>query len=219
MVQAGWPPTQAAAVMLVTSSGPMALARGVRNHSPTFAASSYALSEALWARARAIRSPAPPAFASLRGTFGLVSADECWLQLLADDAAPGRTSFTTTAVVLASSDPATFPDEESVSAQRPPRHAPDPRLTASPPPPQVRVPLQRLGSVACELTDGPVVCFESSNDGCLLRSLIQTSPTGFALPPLARVTLVDVRGPGEWASPDGKAVSRTCFVCRVCYPY
>ena len=47
----------------------------------------------------------------------------------------------------------------------------------------------------------------------------QTSPTGFALPPLARVTLVDVRAPGEWASPDGKAVSRTCFVCRVCYPY
>ena len=81
------------------------------------------------------------------------------------------------------------------------------------------MPLQRLGSVACELTDGPVVCFESSNDGCLLRSLIQTSPTGFALPPLARVTLVDVRAPGEWASPDGKAVSRTCFVCRVCYPY
>ena len=135
MVQAGWPPTQAAAVMLVTSSGPMALARGVRNHSPTFAASSYALSEALWARARAIRSPAPPAFASLRGTFGLVSADECWLQLLADDAAPVRTSFTTTAVVLASSDPATFPDEESVSAQRPPRRAAVPRLTASPPPP------------------------------------------------------------------------------------
>ena len=136
MVQAGWPPTQAAAVMLVTSSGPMALARGVRNHSPTFAASSYALSEALWARARAIRSPAPPAFASLRGTFGLVSADECWLQLLADDAAPGRTSFTTTAVVLASSDPATFPDEESVSSPHPPRRAPAvPRRTAAPPPP------------------------------------------------------------------------------------
>ena len=77
------------------------------------------------------------------------------------------------------------------------------------------MPLQRLGSVACELTDGPVVCFESSNDGCLLRSLIQTSPTGFALPPLARVTLVDVRAPGEWASPDGKAMSRVLRLPRL----
>ena len=81
------------------------------------------------------------------------------------------------------------------------------------------MPLQRLGSVACELTDGPVVCFESVADGALLRSLIQTSPTGFTLPPLARVTLVGVRQPGEWLAPDGKAVGRICFVVRVCYAY
>ena len=178
--------------MLVTSSGPMALARGVRNHSPTFAASSCALSEALWARARA--GSAPPAFASLRGTFGLVSADECWLQLLADDAAPGRTSFTR----RRSSSPPPTP-RPSRMRNRCARNAR--RAAPTPSPPLLPVPgaraLQRLGSVACELTDGPVVCFESSNDGCLLRSLIQTSPTGFALPPLARVTLVDVRGPGS----------------------
>ena len=161
MVQAGWPPTRGGrrdARHFVRPDGPRA-----RRPEPLADLRRLELRsfEALWARARAIRSPAPPAFASLRGTFGLVSADECWLQLLADDAAPGRTSFTTTAVVLASSDPATFPDEESVRARRPPRRAPP--SPASPPllpRPRCACPCSVLGSVACELTDGPVVCFE-----------------------------------------------------------
>ena len=52
----------------------------------------------------------------------------------------------------------------------------------------------------------------------LLRSLIQTSPTGYVLPPLATVTLLEVHAVGEWCF-KGVPIWRRCYSVRVSAPY
>ena len=54
--------------------------------------------------------------------------------------------------------------------------------------------------------------------GDQLRTLLQTSPTSFALPPLVTVTLVACLEPGEWDVGEG-AIWQRCMCVRVAAAY
>ena len=204
MVDAGWAPLQASAVMLLLACGSAALGHSIRNKSDTFAASAHALFDALRQRAWGISTPAPPTFASIEGIFGLASADPAWCSLLANDVSIGH-SFVTSAPIQACLHPSRLPtpDEADFGAaghgqgQQPHGVGSNGSATFS----SLSSPLHRAASAACELRfGGPIVCFLSEVrdlQGDCLRTLIQTSPISYALPPLSRVTLVAMHGPGE----------------------
>ena len=79
------------------------------------------------------------------------------------------------------------------------------------------VPIHRLCSVTCELHNGPIVRFHSSQaHGGRCRSLVQTSPTGCHLPLLATVVLEAVLDRYEWEH-DGAPSPRKCFVVSVSF--
>jgi hypothetical protein len=211
MVDAGWAPLQASAAMLLLSCGSAALGHSIRERSPAFAASAHALLDALRQRAWAISTAAPPTFASIDGMFGLARADPAWCTLLDNNVRVGHT-FITSAPVQASLHPthATQPDvADAANASAVEAVAAD-----------GGGPLHRVSSAACEQRlGGPIVCFLSEvrpMAGDSLRTLIQTSPIGFALPPLARVRLVAMHDPGEWRDDTGPVWRRTFCVTVGC---
>jgi hypothetical protein len=196
MLHAGWPICDAAAVMLLSAYGPAAMGHAVRERSPVLAASAHMLSSALFSRAWQISSPAPLTYASIHGCFGLLVSDPVWASLLSPEAEPGL-KFTTSGPLLAN-DAMNMPDEK----------------------PGVQVPVFRLASAGCELRDGePVVCFRSEyRTGGMLRTLIQTSPTGYALPPLVDVEVEAIHESGSWLVL-GMPVRRKVFIVTVSMPY
>lgn len=134
-----------------------------------------------------------PSYASLHGIFGLATTDRAWNALLDDNAQPGL-RFVSSTVVQASTDaPTSFPDMST------------------------SVPIHRLCSVPCELHNGPIVCFVSTGaHGGRFRSLIQTSPMGCHLPPMATITLQSILEPGNWEV-DRVTCLRKCFVVEVAF--
>lgn len=199
MVDAGWSPLHSSTAMLLLACGSAAIGRSIRRDSSDFAASAHALSDALRQRAWAITTAAPPAYASIEGTFGLAAADAAWLELLDEGVEPGH-SFVTSAPLQAAIHPTRLPD------------------------PAGGGPVHRVVSAACELrVGGPLVCFLSEqppSSGAALHTLLQTSPIGFALPPLATITLVATHEPGEWHNGQpGGAIWRRCFCVKVSVPF
>jgi len=199
MLDAGFPLTKAAACLLLSTHGTAALSRALREGSREYAASTHAVSEALLSRAWCLASPAPPTFASMHGSFGLASSDPAWFAFLEPDAAPG-TRIRTSATILAIRDPASIPDEQGAITQ------PAEQGLAS--------------QVGCApLEEAPLVCFHSEfAQGSNLRSLVQTSPNCYQLPPLASITLESVQPAGTWQA-CGRTVYRRCFVCVVSIAY
>lgn len=197
MLDAGWPLTHAASTMLLLACGSSAIGYSIRQRTPQFAASAHMLADALRQRAWSISTSVPPTYASIEGVFGLASADPGWSELLRADVTLGY-SFVTTAPVQASLNPTRLPESEGYIE-----------------------PVHRIGSAACELrVGGPLVCFLSDwgGRGDNLRTLVQTSPIGFALPPIATITLVAVHEPGTWQS-DGQVMWRRRFCVRMRCPY
>ena len=93
-------------------------------------------------------------------------------------------------------------------------------------------PVHRIISATCELRlGGPIVRFisEGRGRGNTLRTLLQTSPIGYALPPLATVTLKAILEPGTFSltpcsmhteCQSGVGVDRRRFFCvHVSLPY
>lgn len=194
MVDAGWTPLSASIAMLLLACGSAAIGHAVRSRSRELAASIHALCAALRHRAWAITTAAPPTFASIEGYFGLAASDPSWLALL-EPGVPLGWTFRTCAPLQASIHPSRLP---------------------AVPEPTVEGPIHRVVSAACELrVGGPIVCFlsEVRAPGDALRTLMQTSPIGYALPPLAEITLVAVHQPGTWRHGD-MTVWRQCFCVK-----
>ena len=74
------------------------------------------------------------------------------------------------------------------------------------------------GTVSYNLQRSDVILFRSAPpDEHGLHSMIPSSGTpGFALPPMATITLDEVRDPNTWRA-FGKTVRRRLFVVRVTY--
>ena len=80
----------------------------------------------------------------------------------------------------------------------------------------IHVPLTYPTHTQWECQEGPVVMFLSrSHNSSAMRSLVQTSETGFDLPPLARVTLERVDEAGEWQVLGGVKPKCRLFVVTV----
>lgn len=197
MVDAGWTPLHASITMLLLACTAAAIGRAIRNRSPAFAATVHALTDAMRQRARFVKSAAPPTYASIEGSFGLSEADPVWLELLHPGLALGH-RFVTCAPLQAAIHPTRLPD---------PSHG---------------GPVHRLVSAACEIRNGgPLVCFlsERGSAGDPLRTLLQTSPIGYALMPLATIELVVIHEPDTWHAGNGEPVPRRCFCVRVRVDY
>ena len=184
-------------------AGSAALGHSIRNKSDTFAASAHALFDALRQRAWGISTPAPPTFASIEGIFGLASADPAWCSFSLTTSLSATPSSRAHPSRRASHPSRLPPDEADFGAaghgqgQQPHGVGSNGSATFS----SLSSPLHRAASTACELRfGGPIVCFLSEVrdlQGDCLRTLVQTSPISYALPPLSRVTLVAMHGPGE----------------------
>ena len=197
MVDAGWTPLHASITMLLLACTAAAIGRAIRDRSPAFAATVHALTDAMRQRARMVRSAAPPTYASIEGSFGLSEADPIWLELLHAGVALGH-RFVTCAPLQAAIHPTRLPD---------PTHG---------------GPVHRLVSAACEIRNGgPLVCFlsERGSPGDPLRTLLQTSPIGYALMPLATIELVAIHEPDTWHAGNREPVPRRCFCVRVRVDY
>ncbi len=180
MLHAGWPLTQATACMLLCAYGAAAIGDAIRRRSHEFAASTHAICHALQQRAWTVSTPAPPTYSAVDGTFGLAVADPAWLDLLSPTVdGTVRRSILTSAPVQACDNPAALPEEW-------PEEGGEQLEQVAPQPAGTQVPPDRLSSAALELREGgALVRFISETvvDGDRLRSLIQTSPTGYVLPP------------------------------------
>mmetsp|Transcript_21572 Transcript_21572/g.35606 ORF Transcript_21572/g.35606 Transcript_21572/m.35606 type:complete len:457 (+) Transcript_21572:39-1409(+) len=196
MLDCGWPLTQAAACLLIGIHGTAALGTAIREGSSRFAASTYAYSDALFSRAWKLKAAVPPCYASMGGMFGLVATDEAWRLLLSADVRIGFQLRTNSALIAMDN----HLDEQGPIA--PPSH-----MTRS-----VSTPVRHV-------SNDPLVCFRSelTRDG-KLRSLVQTSPTCYELPPLATLTLERIQQPGQWQACGG-TMWRKCFVVSMCMPY
>lgn len=159
-------------------------------------ASVYAQLRALGARTAELETVAPTVYCNLNQTWGLVETDEAWQTLLRSDVPIGHRFVTYAVAGGETAGPLTFPDGRGV---RVPIHYPDPTGTIY------------------ELQQSPIVAFVSRpSNAVALRSLVQSTPTGFDLPPLATVELVHVAAPGEWRA-NGRRIRQRCFTVHVEY--
>jgi hypothetical protein len=187
MVDAGWPPSHAAPVMVLCSCAAAAIGGAIRQRSPAYTASVHAVCEALRARAHAVSTAAPLTYAAIDGRYGLAAADPAWLALTSLHALPG-TSIVTSSPLLASVHATQLPD------------------------PACSGPTQRLASAALGSLDAGscLVVFVSEarrSVGDALRSLLQIAPEAYALPPHTTVTLLASFPPGAWC----KQAQRRCL--------
>lgn len=122
LIGQNWPGPEAAAYTCISLGGLMAIGDALRRRSPTLSASTHTLCELLWRRAALqpthlpghLPAHPPPiyprTYRHLTGTFGLCTVDPAWSALLAAQESSQPISFTTSAVAVASDDPACFPD-------------------------------------------------------------------------------------------------------------
>ena len=169
--------------------------------STRFSASTYALTDGLlWQRVALPDQVAPTCYCNLTGLWGLMEEDPIWENLRSPDNhvpqfVPGFQLGTASAVsggILA--------DNQSL---------PDGR--------GLRIPIFGQDGVVYTLQDSAIVAFESappSHEGW--HSLVQTTPTGYSLPPLSTLTLVALHEAGSWTA-NGHVVQQRCYVVRCTY--
>ena len=153
-----------------------AIARGVRERSSTYAASTWVLCDALAQQAARQRfhRPVGPVYAKLAGRGGLSTDDPAWNVLLPTTAADAAVTtskliwFRTNAVTLAAS---VVTRQGVVWSGQPTGH------TAGP---------------------GIVLFRQRAMVSGTIRSLVEVGSDRYALPPLACITLESVDEPGEW---------------------
>ena len=207
-LQNGWEREMAEGFTLLTSHVTEPLARALRegqnSQSPCtdYAASTHFVCDAFAWAARSVSQPAPKCYANLEGKFGLADQFEEWRILL--DKGRGRkgTSFLTTGVTTAYPDPTHF--DAALSGGTPGTFA-------------VRdVKEGQVRWVAQEESDVIEIVSEAQ-EYLGHHTLIQvTEKGGFKLPPMATVTVEDVKEPGEWMA-HGVRGARRLFVCSVLF--
>lgn len=177
LIQKGWDTDDAEAYCLLGSAA-NAIGASVRERSNRYAASTYALCDALWAR-HAIHAPPPPLYWCLEGDQGLISDEPAWGNLETPDVG-GWCGLTCAALVLCNRMSAAFTERGF----------------------RVRV-SEGAGVVRFEEVDGPIVMFESAADDEFgaHRALITTSPRNGAFPPNTQFQLVRIEEPGTWEAP------------------
>lgn len=179
MVAAGWTTPHAVACLLLGAGGTEALGHALRSGSCQHAASAHALWEALAVRAAQLTLArpgwsAPPTYACLGGRFGLMASDPVWANLLLPDAKPGM-SFVTSSLVQATSEPISTCDGSGALG--------------------FGVCVQgaaHAGFVHVTMGAEVVVFLSTSSSSAGHNSLLLSSPQGYHLPPMARITLEDV---------------------------
>ena len=179
MVAAGWTTPHAVACLLLGAGGTEALGHALRSGSCQHAASAHALWEALAVRAAQLTLArpgwsAPPTYACLGGRFGLMASDPVWANLLLADAKPGM-SFVTSSLVQATSEPISTCDGSGALG--------------------FGVCVQgaaHAGFVHLTMGAEVVVFLSTSSSSAGHNSLLLSSPQGYHLPPMARITLEDV---------------------------
>ena len=197
---AGWEKEDAQAYILIFNYGRGAVRLALSEGSRRFAAAAHAIDRGLYrACVRSIGIIAPNTYANLQGAWGLSEVDPAWEILEAIDnetspASPGKLVFQTKGVAGAErADGNSFPNDRGI-----------------------HVPLTYPTHTQWECQEGPVVMFLSrSHNSSAMRSLVQTSETGFDLPPLARVTLERVDEAGEWQVLGGVKPKCRLFVVTV----
>lgn len=200
MVAAGWTTPHAVACLLLGAGGTEALGHALRSGSCQHAASAHALWEALAVRAAqlTLAKPgwsAPPTYACLGGRFGLMASDPVWANLLLPGAKPGL-SFITSSLVQATSEPMCPCDGSGALG--------------------FGVCVQgaaHAGFVHVTMGAEVVVFVSSPSSSAGHHSLLLSSPQGYHLPPMARVTLQRV------TDAHGEATTSPArrFVVTVCY--
>jgi hypothetical protein len=179
LLELAWPREHAEALPLLHTWANGAIARGVRERSSTYAASTWVLCDALAQQAtrQRFQRPVGPVYAKLAGRGGLSTDDPAWNVLLptacttgtaADAAVPISKPvwFRTNAVALAAS-----ARQGVVWSGQPTGHAAGP---------------------------GIVQFRQRAMAGGAIRSLVEVGSDRYALPPLACITLESVDEPGEW---------------------
>ena len=202
MVAAGWQTPHAVATLLLGAGGTEALGHAMRSGSCQHAASAHALWEALAVRAAQLTLArpgwsAPPTYACLGGHFGLLASDPVWANLLVPDAKPGL-SFTTSSLVQATSEPISSCDGSGdlgfgVCVQG----------------------VAHAGFVHVTMGAEVVVFLSTSSSSVGHNSLLLSSPQGYHLPPMARITLEDIEYPSMQTMATASPARR--FVVSVCY--
>ena len=175
-VDHGWPRADAEAYTLITAAVAAPLAAAVRERSDRYAASTHAVCDALAQRARQVTEAAPPVYWNLTGKHGLATVDPAFAALAQPGASAGLGLVTNGVAMGDTPTSGCFPNAEGF-----------------------HVGVNTGGRERQELVDSDVVCFRSAPaDADGYHSLVQVAWAGYALPPLATVTLERVQPPGEW---------------------
>ena len=172
------------------------------------AASTYELmSQLAWGRVARPDDVAPTCYCNLFGLWGLVEEDRAWQEII-DKGFHKRRRRTRSGGSLGTTESGVSFETNALAGGILADASSMPDACG------LRIPIFRGGGAEYTLQDSPVVAFTSgppSREGW--HSLIQTSHSGFSLPPLARVTLLDVKPPGTWTA-NGHCVQQLCFVVR-----
>ena len=192
----GWSREASISCTLICSCLALPLAAAMHERSPRYAASTYALCEALAEQAQRLTAAAPPVYVNLSGEFGLATLDPTWEALLR--LTPGISFVTKSRCIAELPTYETFPDKRGF-----------------------RVGVTEGTCNVYELQDSDVVCLRSAPtdaDGyhSLIPFAVFSGRGSHALPPLATVTLESVQQPGEWEV-RGLHVQRRLLTVRVTY--
>ena len=178
LVERGWPQERAEVYCLLGSAA-NAMCTALRERSPRYASSTYALCDALWAqRDTNALAPPPHFYWHLRGKWSLSEEDPTWEKLLLPDET-GFRGLTCSALVLAERAPPAF-DEGGFKAR-----------------------IAEGNNMRYELMDSEVVCFESELDDEFgaHSAVLTTSARQCAFPPNTQFQLKEIKEPGEWEAP------------------
>jgi hypothetical protein len=162
-----------------------AISRSIRERSPRFAASAYALCDVMWAQHATTSASYPPFFWHLRGPQSLVEDDPAWASLEVPDPT-GFRGLTCSALVLVERVPHSFTDQGFRT--------------------RVKNGNEVIGRI--ELMDSDVVCFVSAPDDeyGAHSAVATTSARNGAFPPNTWFRLLEVVEAGAWEAPsDGQS--------------
>jgi len=170
------------------------MARALREGDPCYAASTYALSDALFAQRRAAGGALPPKlYRHLVGRFSLTQEEPAWARLEERDET-GFRGLTSSASTIALCDPLCF-SEDGFSAK-----------------------IYSHMGIAYEPQDADVICFVSSpDDECGAHAAVMREPGVATFPPNTRFELQEVVAPGEWEAPNGMRPRQRLLVVSATY--